>query len=95
MTRLIDIEVACATPRRQRVVALSVPEGCTVGEALARSGLLDEFPELDPGLCKMGVFGSLRKPGDAVAAGDRVEIYRELLADPKQARRQRAKTKAK
>lgn len=93
MPRLIEIEVACATPRRQAVVSLSVPEGCTVGEAVARSGLWQEFPELDPGLCKMGVFGSLRKPEDPVAAGDRVEIYRPLLADPKQARRQRAKGK--
>jgi putative ubiquitin-RnfH superfamily antitoxin RatB of RatAB toxin-antitoxin module len=89
----IDIEVACATPRRQRVVALAVPSGCTVGEAVERSGLLQEFPELDPGQCKMGVFGSLRKPEDRVEAGDRVEIYRPLIADPKQARRQRAKAR--
>jgi uncharacterized protein len=93
MSSLIEIEVACATPRRQLVVSLSVPAGCTVGEAVERSGLLRQFPELDPGQCKMGVFGSLRKPEDPVQAGDRVEIYRPLLADPKQARRQRAKAK--
>jgi len=93
MTRLIEIEVACATPRRQVVLSLSVPEGCTVGEAVERSGVLRQFPELEPERCKMGVFGSLRKPGDPVAAGDRVEIYRALLADPKQARRQRAETR--
>jgi len=89
----IDIEVACATPRRQAVMALTVPRGCTVGEAVERSGLLREFPELAPGGLKMGVFGSLRKPEDPVEAGDRVELYRPLLADPKQARRQRAKNK--
>ena len=91
----IDIEVACATPRRQAVVALSVPRGCTVGEAVERSGLLREFPELDPAACKLGVFGSLRKPEDPLQPGDRVELYRPLIADPKQARRQRAKSKAK
>jgi putative ubiquitin-RnfH superfamily antitoxin RatB of RatAB toxin-antitoxin module len=91
----IDIEVACATPRRQAVVALRVPRGCTVGEAVERSGLLREFPELPPGELKMGIFGSLRKPEDPVAAGDRVELYRPLIADPKQARRQRAKNKTR
>ncbi len=91
----IDIEVACATPRRQAVVALSVPRGCTVGEAVERSGLLRQFPELRPDELKMGVFGSLRKPEDPLEPGDRVELYRPLIADPKQARRQRAKNKAK
>lgn len=93
MTPQIEIEVACATPRRQVVVSLGVPEGCTVGEAVARSGVLRQFPELDLEGCKLGVFGSLRKPEDPVAAGDRVEIYRVLIADPKQARRQRAKAR--
>ncbi|MGE5625336.1 MAG: RnfH family protein [Bacillota bacterium] len=91
----IDIEVACATPQRQRVVALAVPRGCTVGEAVLRSGVLREFPELDPEQCKMGVFGSPRKPEDLVEPGDRVEIHRPLIADPKQARRQRARNKAR
>ena len=84
----IDIEVACATPQRQAVVRLTVPRGCTVGEAMERSGLLREFPELRKEELKMGVFGSLRKPEDPVEPGDRVELYRPLIADPKQARRQ-------
>ncbi|HZR36236.1 MAG TPA: RnfH family protein [Nevskia sp.] len=91
----IDIEVACATPRRQAVVQLTVPRGCTVGEAVERSGLLREFPELSPDSLKLGVFGSLRKPEDPLEPGDRVELYRPLIADPKQARRQRARNKPK
>lgn len=89
----IDIEVACATPRRQAVVALSVPRGCTIGEAVERSGLLREFPELRAHELKMGVFGTLRKPEDPLEPGDRVELYRPLIADPKQARRERARGK--
>ena len=61
--------------------------------AVERSGLLREFPELSPDALKMGVFGSLRKPEDPLEPGDRVELYRPLIADPKQARRQRAKNK--
>jgi len=91
----IDIEVACATPRLQAVVRLTVPRGCTVGEAVERSGLLREFPELSADVIKMGVFGSLRKPEDLLEPGDRVELYRPLIADPKQARRQRAKAKTR
>jgi len=90
----IEIEVACATPQRQSVVRLTVPRGCTVGEAVERSGVLREFPELSPDGLKMGVFGSLRKPEDPLEPGDRVELYRPLIADPKQARRQRAKKKS-
>lgn len=89
-TREIPIEVACATPRLQRVVALAVPAGSTLAEAIAASGVLAEFPEI--GRYEVGVFGRLRQPDEPVQAGDRVEILRPLIADPKQARRQRART---
>ena len=91
----MDIEVAYATPEKQRLIALAVPSGCTLRDAILRSGLLEEFPEIRLEACKMGVYGRLRKPDDTLEPGDRVEIYRPLIADPKQSRRQRAKNKAK
>ncbi|MDR3417025.1 MAG: RnfH family protein [Nevskia sp.] len=91
-TALIEVEVAYAAgPSRQSVVRLTVPRGCTLREAIGHAGLLREFPEIDLDRCKMGVFGRLRKPDEPLEAGDRVEIYRPLLADPKQARRERSK----
>jgi uncharacterized protein len=91
MNSLIDIEVAYATPRRQAVVRLRLPPGTTLRQAVERSGLLAEFPEISLESCKLGVFGRPRKAGDLLEAGDRVEIYRPLIADPKQARRARAR----
>jgi uncharacterized protein len=87
----MEIEVACATPQKQRVVRLDLPPGSTVGQAVERSGLLREFPGIAPESCKLGVFGRPRKAGDLLQPGDRVEIYRPLIADPKQARRARAR----
>jgi uncharacterized protein len=87
------VEVAYATRERQKLVALDVAPGCTAGEAIERSGLADEFPDMvvDPGA--VGIF-SRKVPLDHVLQpGDRVEIYRPLLADPKEARRQRAQKK--
>lgn len=86
---LLAIEVVYARPEEQVVIALSVPAGTTAGEAVERSGLVARFPEIahHP---KLGVFGN-PVPADApLTAGDRVEIYRSLIADPKQARRGRA-----
>ena len=93
MDSLIDIEVAYATPQKQALVRLRLPPRSTLGQAVERSGLLAEFPEIDLERCKLGVFGRPRKAGDLLEAGDRVEIYRPLIADPKSARRARAKIK--
>ena len=86
---VLAIEVAYARPDEQVVVALSVPDGTTAGEAVERSGLAARFPEIagDP---KLGVFGKSVAADTPLATGDRVEIYRPLQADPKQARRGRA-----
>ena len=92
---LLGIEVAYATPQRQALVAIEVAPGCTLRQAIERSGILAQFPEISLERCKVGVFGRLRQLDDTVEAGDRVEIYRPLTADPKQARRLRAKRKAK
>lgn len=90
MAHMIRIEVACATPGRQVVKALAVPEGCTARQAVGFSGIAADFPELDLQRLPLGIFS---KPVDGervLVDGDRVELYRPLLLDPKEARRQRA-----
>lgn len=86
---LLAIEVVYARPEEQVVIALSVPAGTTAAEAVERSGLAARFPEIADHP-KLGVFGSPVPADTPLAAGDRVEIYRPLIADPKQARRGRA-----
>jgi putative ubiquitin-RnfH superfamily antitoxin RatB of RatAB toxin-antitoxin module len=79
------------SPNEQRIVQIRVPRGSTVQEAIRASGLLDAFWTIDPAQLAVGIFGE-RVPLDrCVEDGDRVEIYRPLLADPKDARRRRAK----
>ena len=71
------------------MVTLSLPEGPTVLDALNASGLVARHPEIDPAQMKLGVWGKLREPHDVLRDADRVEVYRPLLVDPKEARRQR------
>jgi putative ubiquitin-RnfH superfamily antitoxin RatB of RatAB toxin-antitoxin module len=87
---LIDVEVAYATPEQQVIVALKMPEGATVEQAIHASGLLNRFPEIDGADLKVGIFGSVCKLDQPLRQADRVEIYRPLIHDPKEARRQRA-----
>ena len=87
---LIDVEVAYATPEQQMIVALKMPEGTTVEQAINVSGLLDRFPEIDAADIKVGIFGNVCKLDQQLRKDDRVEIYRPLIHDPKEARRQRA-----
>lgn len=87
---MIHIEVAYATPDKQVLLGLSVPQGTTVAEGIERSNIQDEFPELKMDLKEVGIF-SRKVPLDYVLnEGDRVEIYRPLIVDPKEARRLRA-----
>lgn len=86
----LRIEVAYARPDRQFVVALRVPVGTTALQAVARSGLLTRCPEIDASDLRLGVFGRPVSAERVLAAGERVEIYRPLQADPKEVRRQRA-----
>jgi putative ubiquitin-RnfH superfamily antitoxin RatB of RatAB toxin-antitoxin module len=88
---LIHVEVACALPDRQWVGQLDLPAGSTVADAVRLSGVFERFPSIDPSQAKFGIFGRRVEPGFGLAAGDRVEVYRPLQVDPKQARRQRAK----
>lgn len=87
---LVAIEVVYAKPDEQAVVSLDVVQGSTVEQAIGLSGLRERFPEIDQYELRTGVFGVLCKPGQAVKKGDRIEIYRPLIHDPKDARRQRA-----
>ncbi len=87
---LIEIEVAYARPDEQVILPLQVAAGTTVEAAIRRSGVLERFPEIDLATSKVGVFGKVGRLDAEVAAGDRVEIYRPLIADPKESRKQRA-----
>jgi putative ubiquitin-RnfH superfamily antitoxin RatB of RatAB toxin-antitoxin module len=86
----IDVEVAYATPEEQVVVPLSVSPQDTLDTAIERSGLLERFPEIDLAQNKVGIFGKLATLKSGLHDGDRVEIYRPLIADPKEARKRRA-----
>lgn len=86
----IRVEVAYALPDRQRLVALDVPRGCTAAEAVKRSGLMAEFPEIAPEQSALGIFSRRCAADRELREGDRVEIYRPLKADPKEVRRELA-----
>lgn len=88
--KTINIEVAYALPDVQRVISLQVDEGIELLEAVTQSGILDEFPDIDIAKAKVGIFGKLKKANTVLREGDRVEIYRKLIADPKQVRKERA-----
>ncbi|BEH15957.1 MULTISPECIES: RnfH family protein [Marinobacter] len=92
----MQVEVAYARPDKQQIVAIEVPEGTTAIEAVKLSGITDIFPEIDANATDMGVFGKVIKDpaGHELREGDRVELYRPLKIDPKQARLNRAKKKA-
>jgi hypothetical protein len=87
---VLEVEVAYARPDEQVILPVCVPAGTTVEQAIRQSGLLVRFPEIDLASCKAGVFGKVCRLEAALEAGDRVEVYRPLIADPKEARKQRA-----
>jgi putative ubiquitin-RnfH superfamily antitoxin RatB of RatAB toxin-antitoxin module len=87
----VIVEVAYATSEVQALVTLKMPAGTTVEEAIKASGLLIHFPEIDLTINPVGIFGKVCPLDAVVKAADRIEIYRPLRHDPKEARRQRAK----
>ncbi|HSW51890.1 MAG TPA: RnfH family protein, partial [Sulfuricaulis sp.] len=89
------VEVAYAAPARQEVIELTVRPGASVEQVIRESGLLERFPEIDLARNRVGIFGEIAGLRDPVRDGDRVEIYRTLLADPKETRRRRAARRAK
>lgn len=86
----ISIEVAYARPEEQVILKLDVAPDTTIQQAIEQSGMLERFPEIDVGTLKAGIFGKLKKLTQTLQQGDRVEIYRPLIADPKQVRKERA-----
>lgn len=86
----ITVEVAFARPDKQLILSLEVSPEDTVEEVIKLSGILEKFPEIDLAANKIGIFGKLSKLGNTLRDGDRIEIYRKLIADPKEVRRQRA-----
>jgi uncharacterized protein len=91
MSEDIDVEVAYATPAKQVIVPLVLKRGATLREAIEASGILTQFPEIDIDHCDVGVFSKLSKLDTVLRDKDRVEIYRPLIADAKEIRKQRAK----
>ena len=88
--KLLHIQVAFAYPQEQYLLAADVESGATVEAAIRASGMLEKHPDIDLQQMRVGVFGKLCALEDPVRDGDRIEIYRPLKADPKQARRERA-----
>ena len=90
MADSIQLEVTYAKPDRQEIVSLKLPEGSTIQQAVEASGLLERHPEIDLAKAKVGIYGKLSRMDTVVRERDRVEIYRPLIADPKEVRKQRA-----
>lgn len=90
----MKVEVAYATPRMQRIVELEVLEGCTAREAALQSQLDQHFDGLELSAVPLGIFGKKTTDDQALTEGDRVELYRPLQIDPKEARRARAEKKS-
>lgn len=89
---MIEVEVAYALPEKQKILKVLVEDGSTIRQAVKQSTIVDEFPDLNLDEAKYGIFGKASRAPDAdtVRDGDRIEIYRPLIIDPKQARANRA-----
>ncbi len=90
MNDKINIEVVYALPGEQALLGQSVRSGAAVAEAVSLSGVLEKYPEIDLSTNKLGIFGKLVKADTVLRDKDRIEIYRPLIADPKEVRRRRA-----
>lgn len=89
MSARLSIEVCYALPDEQALIAVDLPEGATLQQALDASGILQRFPRIDLTTQKVGVFGKIKALDAVLADHDRVEIYRPLLVDPKLSRQRR------
>lgn len=87
---LIQIEVVYALPGEQKIFSLQLPAGATVRQGIEQSGILEKYPDIDLEKNRFGVFAKLSKPDAILRDRDRIEIYRPLIADPKEVRKQRA-----
>lgn len=91
---LIKVEVAYARPEKQHLLSLNVPAGSCAQQAIELSGILEQCPDIDLDVVKIGIWGKTTERNQKLKPRDRVEIYRPLKADPKEARRKRAKKEA-
>ncbi len=91
----LRVQVCYAAPERQFLKQLAVASGTSVHRAIQQSGLLQSVPEIDLSVLRVGIYGKLRTLDTLLHDGDRVEIYRPLIADPKESRRKRAEKKDK
>ncbi len=87
----IRVEVVYGVPERQALLEVSLPKDATLSDAIEASGIRGEFPGLEVDPVRVGIFGRKARLDDPLRDGDRVEIYRPLLADPKEVRRARAR----
>ena len=86
----IKVEVAYATPEKQKIIGVEVDQGATAADVLAQSGIEKVFPEIDLAAAKIGIYGKAIQKTQVMSEGDRIEIYRPLIADPKASRAARA-----
>lgn len=91
----IHVEVVLAMPEKQELVALDLAAGSTISDAIDQSGIGGMFEDFEPDTVKVGIFGQKATMEQELRDGDRVEIYRPLIVDPKEARRQRALKQAR
>ncbi|WP_334062375.1 RnfH family protein [Alteromonas genovensis] len=89
-SELITVEVAYALPTKQSLVSIAIDKNATVEEAIQASNLLHEYPDIDLSKTKVGVWSRVVRLKDTLIDGDRIEIYRGLIADPKEIRKRRA-----
>ena len=89
MSAHLSVEVCYASPQGQALIAVTLPEGATLKQALDASGILQRYPQIDLTTQKVGVFGKVKPLDTVLADHDRVEIYRPLLVDPKLSRQRR------
>ena len=88
----IRVEVVYAIPENQLVLPVSLPSGATIDDAIAASGIAKRVPDLDLATSKVGIYGKVSKLDQVLRDGDRVEVYRPLIADPKAAKKKSPKT---
>ena len=88
--KVIQVEVAYAKPDEQCILTVTGSPGMTVEQAIEHSKIVDRFPEIDLAMVKLGIFSKAARKDQVLSDGDRVEIYRPLIADPKEARKKRA-----
>lgn len=91
MVETIAVQVCYAAPAHISLIDVRLARGATVAQAIRQSGIIAIHPEIDISVCRVGVFGKLKALDAPIAEGDRIEIYRPLIADPMEARRRRAR----